>query len=821
MLARPLIPILLSFSSGIFISHSAQMEGLWVGLGLLLGVAAISIVYVLLPFSQRQAAVFPFFIASGMFLEYHSRFSSDIMDLVERGAPVTILGTVLAPPFESDGKARIRVRVEQIVESGSEKGRGEKIMVTVFKPVGEFSPGENILFPARLRPFRNFNNPGRYDYERAMKLSGFACAASVSDGRSVVPMGKGRLGFPLDRLEAFRKPLRDFFGKNLSPDQASLFKAVILGEKQGISPELRASFNRAGLGHILVVSGLHVALVAWFVFAALVRLLSLSYRLALMLDLRRVAATLTCLPVVAYASLTGFEVSCQRAMIMVMAFLFSMILAREKETWSTLALAGLVVLALEPASLFSISFQLSFCAVVGILWLGPPLRRLLCLPALRGEMRGTFIKRFYLYFADLAAVTLAATIFLLPLTIYYFHRFSWTVIPANLTVLPVLALFVLPLGLCTAAMFALWAPLAEIFLKAAVWGMERMMDYVAFWGSWPWCEKWVITPNRSEVFLLYALIFFAFFAVHRRWARSALVVVLVLLAGDVAYWMHRNFYNPHLRVTFLDVGQGNAALVQFPGRERMLIDGGGFSGGLFDAGKMVVAPFLLRAKIARIDYLVLSHPDVDHLDGLRFIASHFRPKEFWHNGEKARLPAHQELMEILRLQEVHHVSPGQWRDARRIGDVAVVVLHPEEGDEAQGLKSNDKSLVVKLTYRGKSFLFPGDLEKAGEKIVALRAGGNLKSEFLLAPHHGSRTSCSPFFLDQVRPLACVISAGSGNPFAFPSMEVVKRLEGMGCRIFRTDQDGAVEVIVGREGGVVRPFLKAKQKGTGPSGPFLF
>jgi competence protein ComEC len=821
MFLRPLIPILFSFAGGIFISHSARLEGYAVGLGLFLVVAAFSILLFFLPYSLRQPAILPLFLFTGMYLEYHSRPSSDLMDLVETRARFTILGTVLSPPSEREERARIAVRVEAILELGSEKGKGEKIMVTVFKPAGEHFPGERILFPARLRPFRNFNNPGSYDYERAMKISGFACAASVSDGKRIVPMGMGRLGFPMDQIEAFRKPLRDFLKKNLSPDHIPLLRALILGEKQGIGPELRASFNRAGLGHVLVVSGLHVALVAWLAFAALVRLLSLSYRLALMLDIRRLAAALTCLPVFAYACLAGFGVSCQRATIMVMVYLFSLILGKEKETWSTLAVAGLLVLALEPASLFSMSFQLSFFAVIGILWLGPTLRNLLSFPARRDETRRTHLKQFYLYFADITAVTIAATVFLLPLTVFYFHRFSWVVIPANLTVLPVLGLLVLPFGLCAAATFTVSTSLAEICLRAAVWGLDRMLDYVLFWGSWSWSETWLITPNSLEVLLLYGLMFFAFFAMRFGWARRGLVVVLVLLAANISYWVHRNFYNPRLKVTFLDVGQGNAALIQFPGKERMLIDGGGFSGGQFDIGEKVVGPFLLRAKIARIDYLVLSHPDMDHMDGLRFIASHFRPREFWHSGEKVETRAHRELMEIIRLKKVPMLSPGRWKEGRRIGDVAVALLHPEEGDEERGLKLNDRSLVVKLTYQGKSFLFPGDLERAGEEKVVLHAGRALKCDVLLAPHHGSKTSCSRLFLDQAKPRVCVISAGPGNPFSFPNMEVVKRLESIGCRIFRTDRDGAVEVIIGREGGVVRPFLKENQKGTGLTGPFMF
>jgi competence protein ComEC len=232
-----------------------------------------------------------------------------------------------------------------------------------------------------------------------------------------------------------------------------------------------------------------------------------------------------------------------------------------------------------------------------------------------------------------------------------------------------------------------------------------------------------------------------------------------------------------------------------------------------DTGEMVIAPFLLRSKITRIDYLVLTHPQIDHMGGLRFIASHFKPREFWHNGEKAETHAYKELMETLRSAKVPAFSPGKWEEQRKIGEVMVRLLHPKGDDEELGLNPNDKSLVLKLDYQGKSFLLAGDLENAGEDKVVLREGSSLKSEVLLVPHHGSRTSCSSAFLEHVRPRLCVISAGAGNAFGFPSLEVLKRLEGTGCAVFRTDRDGAVEMTLSPEGCAVRTFRR--------SGPFFF
>ena len=384
MFLRPLIPVLFSFAAGILISHETLSVGDGARAALLVVTAALALLVILVPPPHRKRVLCPLFLSAGMFLEMHSRPVSDLADLAEKGVQVTLAGTVLEPSFPGEETARVVLRIEELPEFGGDKGRGEKIALTIFKPVEAYFPGQRILFQARLRAFRNFYNPGYYDYERAMGRSGFSCAASVSDGRRIVPMGMGRLGFPFDQLEGLRKPVRDFLETNLPPDRAALLRALILGEKQGIAPALRDPFNRAGLGHVLAVSGLHVALVAWFAFTVCFHALALSYRAALITDIRRTAAALTCLPVAAYACLTGLEISCQRATIMVLAFLFSMILNKEKETWSTLALAGLLVLALEPAALFSISFQLSFFAVVGILWLGPGLRKLLTF-ADRGE----------------------------------------------------------------------------------------------------------------------------------------------------------------------------------------------------------------------------------------------------------------------------------------------------------------------------------------------------------------------------------------------------------------------------------------------------
>jgi competence protein ComEC len=810
MLKRPLIPLLLSLIGGIWIGYIGVPPKPPHLIALTLLIIALIFSSLFLSFRLRVPHFMVIFFLVGILLVQNKDRHSDLLPLANRGAKVMVEGTVREQSRISNGGGRFVLRADRVFIDGVGRKVREDLQVNIFQNIKEFSPGEKIRFPARLRSFNNFNNPGRYNYKLAMKLRGISCTASVSDGRRVVLIGEGELELPMGVLEKVRRPIRSLFHTSLSPRNEALFQALILGERQGIGSELRESFNKTGLGHVLAVSGLHIGLVAWLAFTLARGLLSLSYHLALKTDIRKVAAIITIFPVVAYTCLAGLHVSSQRAMIMVLAYLFSIIIGREKEVWSTLSLAALVVLAVNPYALFTISFQLSFCAVVGILWLAPILYRKIPLLEKGGRVRNTIIQPLYAHITGLSVVTLSAIIFLLPIIGFYFHRVSLVSIPANLTVVPILGFWIIPMGLLAA--MSLPIPfLAEAFIGFGALGLDGMMGVIHFWGGFPWASFWVIAPSLVEGLLFYGLLLIGFSIRHRSWRRIGLFLILFLFAIDGAYWIYRTRFNTAFTVTYLDVGQGNAALIQFPGKERMLIDGGGFSRDNFDVGRMVIAPFLFRSKILQIDYLVLTHPQSDHMNGLRFIASNFRPKEFWHNGDKGESRSYKDLMNILYDKKTNKLTPADLKGGREVSGVRIELLHPlfEQGETPishRRLGLNDNSLVLKFSYEGKSFLFPGDLERAGEEVVMSNSGSLLKSDILLAPHHGGRSSSSKSFLERVRPSICVISSGSGNPITFPHPETLKRLTDIGCRTIRIDQMGAVQISVGPDRYKIRSYL---------------
>ena len=799
MKVRPLIPALSAYISGILINFIFYPQIFSIIPVLFTFTLILLVLSVLKKFSTNRYIVIVIFLIAGIQISFISQEHSELTATAGKYVQLHIEGTVLNPSKQNRNNTKVEIIAEQLFMNKQIKKIREKLLVTVYNNEKIFSPGEKIRFPAKIKSIQNFKNHGRYNYELAMRLRGFFYSASVSDGRLVVPMGKGNADIHLLLLEAIRKPIRNLLNDTLSQNNQAIYRALILGERQGIDNKIREPFLITGLGHILAVSGLHIGLIAWLTFTFSHGLLSCSYYLTLKIDIRKTAAIITCIPVIAYTFLSGFQLSSQRAMIMALVYLCSIILQREKEVWSTLAFAAFLVLALDPNALFSISFQLSFLAVIGILWLAPVFYEWFPKTA-APEKRDFFLYRFYMYVAGLFAITMSVIIFLLPISSFYFHRIPLISIISNLTTVPLLGIWVLPLGFLSAIAVHISPALAEIVLQTGSFGLSIMLYIIDFWAQFHWSDILVITPNMLEIILYYNLLLCIYFLKKWPHAKSGLILVLILISIDASYWIYQTQFNPRLRINYFDVGQGNSALIRFPGGQRMLIDGGGFSSDTFDVGRMVIAPSLLSLKIRRIDYLVLSHPQSDHMNGLRYIASKFNPKEFWFNGDLVGTPSFIELMEIINSNKIKIVSPRDLSKGYVISGVEVNILHPiherqHTGTTNENNNLNNNSLVIKLTYEGKSLLFPGDLEISGEKQIVAKAGSVLKSNILLVPHHGSRTSCSKIFLKTVKPEIGIISSGKNNYFRFPHEDTVRRLEEAGCRIIRIDQLGEVRLTL--------------------------
>jgi competence protein ComEC len=279
---------------------------------------------------------------------------------------------------------------------------------------------------------------------------------------------------------------------------------------------------------------------------------------------------------------------------------------------------------------------------------------------------------------------------------------------------------------------------------------------------------------------------------------------VVGFAVDGVYWGYQRFWTDKMKVTIVDVGHGNASLVEIPGGEVVLIDGGGFSdNSVYDVGERIVAPLLWRKKIRTVHTLILSHPNSDHLNGLIYMAERFHVTRLITNGQPADTRGYKKLMEVVREKGIDVPDYGRMEWRWTVDDVAFHILYPApEFLDRQGREpwrdENNNSLVVKVSLKEMSFVFPGDIEAAGERELVKLAGSDLQGRVLVAPHHGSRSSSTWEFLEEVNPEIIVVSSGFNYRYGALHPEVAERYTNLGAKVLTTPEHGAVAFITNGE-----------------------
>jgi len=666
---------------------------------------------------------------------------------------------------------------------------------------------DRISISGRIKPFRNFHNPGGFDYKRFMESDDVWGNLYVKKGNSHL-VSEGTLS-TIDRMRRF---VEAFIGKSAaSKDGKEILKALITGNKKGIPQELRDDFARTGTAHLLAISGLHVGMVAGFSFMVFRYLLSFIPWLLWKGRIKLWAGVMTLFPVWLYAVMAGMSPSTQRAAIMASVVLLAYGFMAEQDIMNTLAIAALVILAIVPDSLFQVSFQLSFASVFSIVW------GMSALPEKsRGKddpeekKRGDIPGKFWRYMA-VSVFAFAGT---WPLVAYYFNQLSLVGFLANAILIPMVGMGVVPLGLGAALVSGFSGYLAYPMMNVAGLVADMSIGAIRFFSSFSWAAFKTVTPSILEVVCYYILLITLIWLVKERKSVGFLRRIMVtsavgaffVLCADGVYWIGQRYYHRDLRVTWLDVGQGTSALVEFPGGRSMLVDGGGFSDNdMFDVGEKLVAPFLWSKKIAHVETVVLSHPESDHLNGLLYILENFTVDELWTCGVERDTRGFRRMMELASQKKIRVVTRDELKDHQVLSGVSVHVFWPLKSGNTDTIfyskNSNNLSLVLKLSLGEQSFLFPGDILEPAETtmIEAMADPGLLKSRVLLVPHHGSKTSSSETFIQSVSPEYAVISAGFKNRFRFPHPSVLERIEGQGARIYRTDLNGAVSMATDGHG----------------------
>lgn len=804
--ARPLIPLLLALMTGIVAGLCLPNLP-----GVFLAIVLAFLFCLFFVWKGQKVWLLPLFLF--FVLGYWSLQSWVAPRLPENhvshfidGERWHIIGTLDGDPERFPDRTRFTLKAESLARSGSFHRVSGAVRVTIWEPVVGLRSGDRVGCVARLKKIRNFNNPGGFDYRRYLAFRRIRASASVSRGNFVIrlhPAKTWRLGYAIDNSRQAVSRLIDRATSEEPKEVKGIIKALLIGDRSGVSQKIRDVFIRTGTAHLLAISGLHIGIVATLAFFGFRFILTRSQRVILAAWPTKGAALLSMFPVLFYGFLAGMSPATQRAVIMVAVFLMALLFERQRDTINTLALAALAILIINPTALFEISFQLSFIAVFAILYV------MKHVPFVIELRRGpsTVYKRLVLFLFVSAAAILGTV----PITLYYFNQISLIGILTNCFMIPLIGFLVVPMGLLAVLFLPFGATIALWVMKGAAMILEGGLGIGIFFSKWPFAAVRTITPTLIEVALYYALAWALVNCRRSRRARLVLIGLALVVAADVGYWASERFGRRELRMTQIDVGQGSSALMELPGGPCILVDGGGFFNNRFDIGARVVGPFLWRRKIASVEVLVVSHPHPDHLNGLLFIARHFNIREVWMNQESADTEPYRDFMQVLEEKDIRVLAPKDLVVPRIINGVRFEALYPPvdflERKAKDGWRTpNNNSLVLKASFQDVSFLLPGDIGAEAERELTALACTNLKSDVLLIPHHGSRSSSTPKFLKCVKPQIGIISSGWRNIFGMPQQKVLKRYEALGCNIFRTDRQGAITITTDGKQINVKPFL---------------
>lgn len=696
-----------------------------------------------------------------------------LMGLIGREA--VLEGTVLEPL--AGGSRNYKVPIDLLRTGEGQPVSGRILLTLPFFPPWE--RGDRIRFETRLKKPTRYKNPGSFDYRKFLGRRKILLTGYVSDPEKTELLGRDPS--VLQSLDRLRLKISRVLDENISSSEhgeAGFLSALLVGDRAGIPEKTWENFRNTGTAHLVAISGQHIGLLGLVLYPLFLWMLKRSERLMLLGSVRKLAGLLTLPPLFFYTLLAGASPSVLRAFALAVLIVLAVWVKRDLDPLSALAFGALLLCLIEPATLFSASFQLSFLAVLGILLFHPPR-----ISAKRRFLEKYVLRPFWM--------TLGATLLTAPLIASLFHKISLSGLVTNLWAIPFVGLLLIFTS-GSLVLYALFPLAGPLFLKICGSMTQVFLRLVDLSSQ----HSWVVSfyPTEGEVILAYLMLGLLIALLHwpcrwRLWAGTAVPLLLLWLLPAQNPWAK------DLEVTFLDVGQGDAALVLTPGGESLLVDAGGFlipgrerSG--FEVGRDVLVPYLKRRGLKRIDRVLLSHPHPDHYGGLHSVFESFPVGEFWRNGQAFPDPSFGDLLSLAREKGVperilHRGDIFHW------AGLQVEVLYPDDIQPSRNI--NDNSLVVRLSWGEARILFPGDIEKAGEAFLSSLP--DLSATILKIPHHGSRTSSSVPFIDAVRPWYAVASLGEGNYFGFPHPDILEKYTRRGVQVYRTDRHGAVTFIL--------------------------
>ena len=599
---------------------------------------------------------------------------------------------------------------------------------------------------------------------------------------------KGRI----NKLILYTARLKEILKSNISKvikkeENKNLLIAMILGDTEDLSEELKTDFLDSNLYHILSVSGGQVSNIIIGI-TILFRLLKIH---------KKIMDVLCIVILIEFMFLTGLTPSIIRACIMCIISLISGLIIRRYDIANSLGISLLIILMNNPFVINSLSVLLSYFGFLGIIVLGS-----FTIEKVNKVVKNNIIR----YILNIIISSVAAQIFIFPIILYIFGTISLTFIFSNLLIIPlstiitVIGFFIM---ICPLQIFAIVEPMIEIEIRV-----------VSFFANIGISKIYCVIPNIQEIIIYYVMNIYLYYMIRRGdmykikhfFRKYKKIMLIFMVISSIVITIYKNTPKDFC-INFIDVGQGDSTLITTQYNKKILIDGGGSEfGSTFDVGEKTLLPYLLKKKIHKLDYVIISHFDSDHVGGILTILEKLNVKNIIIGKQFEKSENYEEFIKVIqdKKMKIYNVEAGQRINIDK--DTYIDILWPDSANVITNNILNNNSLVCKVNYKETTMLFTGDIEEIAEEAILNKYEKSLqilKSDIIKVAHHGSKTSSKKELLKCIKPKIALIGVGKNNKFGHPSISTLNNLEEIGCKIFRTDDSGEICITINRRGKIVK------------------
>ncbi|MDH5423813.1 MAG: DNA internalization-related competence protein ComEC/Rec2 [Gammaproteobacteria bacterium] len=662
---------------------------------------------------------------------------------------ILISGVVVDLPVRGSRAIKFRIDIEHFKLTGYSGAVPERIQLSWYYSTVDIRPGDRWQLMVRLKPPSGLQNPGGFDYEAWLYQQNIHATGYVRTSSLNKKIAEANALSLVDRQ---RFNIRQLIQANAGADEAALLSALSIGYRGDISPENWQLFINTGTNHLIAISGLHIALMAGFAWTAL-RLVS---RISFLQPYFGHRSLLLYSFIVAYiyAALAGFTIPTQRALVMLAVVYAGLFFYRQLTVLQSLSLALIVVLIVSPSSVLSVGFWLSFLAVAAISY------------SLAGRLPGRNKILLWLW------PQLVVIVVLMPLGFYFFQQTSLIALLANIVAIPLVGMLILPLLMLALLLAPLHDGLSAIFIAISADCLSYLLMLLRYLADFEYAV-WVHSETSFIALLLAMIGLLILFAPTAFPARFLSVFLLMPLLLHKVTTLPDAVFELHV----LDVGQGLSVLISTKSHH-LLFDAGGRSSERFDVGEKVVVPFLRHQGIKKLDRVVISNGDNDHIGGAQAVLDVIETVQVIGRD-----------IEMIKHKNKQHCIKGQsWN----WDGVDFEILHPQH---QRYRKRNNYSCVLKISNAVNSVLIAGDIEKRAENELLSQQAFSLRANVLIVPHHGSKTSSSMRFIKAVKPEIAIYSIGYLNRYDFPRPEVVGRYQQQGVSQLNTADKGQISLLL--------------------------